>query len=102
MRKIYQAADRIEARLLMDYLADHNIHTYLQGDFLAGAAGELPALQFPEIWVAHNADESRALDLIAEYQQKTPGEAWQCPQCGEPLEGSFEICWQCGYSRGSE
>jgi len=92
MRKIYQAADRIEARLLMDYLAGQQIQTYLQGDFLAGAAGELSALQFPEIWVTHNADERHALQLRAEYQQKTSGEVWQCTQCGETLEGSFEIC----------
>ena len=31
----------------------------------------------------------------------TPSEAalsatWQCPSCGETVEGQFEACWKCG------
>src|SRR4051812_10831369 len=24
---------------------------------------------------------------------------WQCPKCGESIEGSFDLCWNCGTSR---
>ena len=23
---------------------------------------------------------------------------WECPKCGEEIEGSFEVCWNCGTS----
>jgi hypothetical protein len=55
MKKLYQARDRIEAQLLKDFLASHHITTVVQGDYLSGAAGELPALMFPVIWV-HRSD----------------------------------------------
>ena len=99
MRKVYQAADRIEAQLLMDCLADHQIPTHLHGDYLSGGAGELSALQFPTVWVTNNEDAGRVRSLLAACLQAKCGTAWQCHDCGEQLEASFDICWQCGTSR---
>jgi hypothetical protein len=24
---------------------------------------------------------------------------WQCPNCSEPIEDTFDVCWQCGTGR---
>ena len=30
-----------------------------------------------------------------------PLTTWTCPNCGEEVEGNFDICWNCGAERGS-
>ncbi len=105
MLKLYEAADRIEAQLLMDFLAGYHIKTVLLGDYLTGAAGELPANSFPVIWVVEDEDLARARQLLDDFfSTPTPtGESgsthWTCRSCGERIEGAFELCWNCGRAR---
>jgi hypothetical protein len=102
MRPLYQAKDRIEAQFLRDFLDRHLIRTAILGDYLAGAAGELPVNIYPTVWVIENEDLPRAQELLARFHsQTTPqgGPDWVCPQCGELVEGGFDLCWNCGRSR---
>ncbi|MBB3183870.1 rubrerythrin [Halomonas fontilapidosi] len=67
---------------------------------LAGGAGELPLGECePEVWVApHNL--ARAEALIRQSLEGTSDRAsWTCPGCGEPLDGVFDTCWNCGTRR---
>ena len=97
MKRLYQAKDRIEAQLLKDFLESHHIQTVVQGDYLSGAAGELPALNFPVLWVLDERDVGRGKALIAEFfDREAQGIDWQCRCCGETNEGQFDICWHCG------
>jgi len=103
MRPLYQAKDRIEAQFLRDFLDRHLIRTAILGDYLAGAAGELPVNIYPTVWVIENEDLPRAQELLARFHsQTTPqgGPDWVCSQCGELVEGGFDLCWNCGHSRG--
>jgi hypothetical protein len=95
MKQLYTARDRIEAQLLKDFLSSWHIDTVIQGDYLSGAAGELPALQFPVLWVVDERDLQRGRELIDLFQQRQSGPAWHCPCCGEWNEGQFQVCWQC-------
>lgn len=101
MKQLYQARDRIEAQLICDHLHFHGVEVSLLGDYLSGAAGELPAMQFPVIWLMHDEDESRARALLEQFQNRVTSQSddWQCPVCGEPCEATFEICWHCGTDR---
>ena len=100
MKPLYEARDRIEAQLLKDYLAARHIQTLIQGENLSGAAGELPALQFPVIWVLEDRDYDRGRELIHECLAEQPGGVgWRCRQCGEWSEGQFQACWNCGTAR---
>ncbi len=105
MLRLYEAADRIEAQLLIDYLKGYRIDTVLLGDYLTGAAGELPANSFPVVWVVEDEDLPRARELLAEFhatraRTHEPGSAaWQCRHCGERVEREFDLCWNCGKAR---
>ena len=102
MQQLYQAKDRVEAQLLRDYLADSGVEAVVLGDYLNGAAGELPAMQFPVIWLVHDGDRYRAERLLKQFQHlnREASEAdWRCAVCGELSEGQFAICWQCGAER---
>ena len=97
MKILYQAADRIEAQLLKDHLRDHHIETLVQGEYLSGGVGELPALQFPLLWVIDDRDLDLAKRLIREWFSAAARQAaWVCPNCGESNEGQFRVCWNCG------
>lgn len=101
MKELYQARDRIEAQLLKDYLVSHHIQTVIQGEFLSGAAGELPAFQFPVLWVLEDRDWSRGKQLIEHFLLlESESLAWTCGQCGEQNEGQFNLCWKCANMRG--
>ncbi|MES9955688.1 MAG: DUF2007 domain-containing protein [Sedimenticola sp.] len=104
MKKLYEARDRIEAQMFKDYLADHHIESVVLGDYLSGAAGDLPAIQFPAVWVVETDDYRRGLELLDQFRTLGQGEAvdrdsWNCPACGETVDPQFNICWNCGKSK---
>ncbi len=97
MKILYQAADRVEAQLLKDHLCHHHIQVLVQGDYLSGGVGELPALQFPVLWVVEDRDLEPARRLIDQWLAATERlPDWVCPGCGERNEGQFRLCWNCG------
>ncbi len=101
MRRFYEASDRIEAQRLVDYLLDHDIPAVVLGDFLSGAAGDLPANIFPAVWLVEDLHWSRANVLLEDFLRPADDEAlgWICRDCGEKVEGVFEVCWNCGSHR---
>jgi hypothetical protein len=98
MKELYQAADRVEAQMLKDYLSQEGIATVIIGDHLSGAVGELPANIFPTLWVLEDGDLARGRQLTDQFFERPPvsGEAWRCAVCGEGIDAGFEICWNCG------
>jgi hypothetical protein len=102
MRRLYEARDRIEAQFLHDFLESHLISAAILGDYLAGAAGELPLNIYPTVWVMEDEDLPRARDLLARFLEQRAAERaapWTCPGCGEPVEAGFDLCWNCGRQR---
>ena len=103
MKRIYTAADPLEASLLKAELESTRIACLIQGEYLTGGAGELSALSFPELWVMDDRDERRARELIQAFRQRAAAPSisapWYCPRCGESHEPAFDICWQCGAAR---
>ena len=103
MRRLYQAKDRIEAQMLRDFLAEQGIDTTLLGDYLTGAAGELPANIFPEVWVVQDQDLAAATELLRAWRmgppESTGAGTWTCANCGEVLEAQFQVCWRCATPR---
>lgn len=102
MKELYLARDRVEAQLLVDFLDRKLIEAVILGDYLAGAAGELPAGIFPAVWVVEDEDLPRAREALAVFLQPDPAQSagpWICPACGERVEAGFDLCWNCGRSR---
>ena len=89
--------------MLRDHLAASHIPTVVLGLHLAGAAGELPALNFPELWVIEDEDLPRAGVLVEAFLGRAAaapeGGPWRCPRCGAEVDGGFELCWRCGAPR---
>jgi hypothetical protein len=106
MQCLYQAHDRIEAQLLLDLLDRRLIRAAIFGDYLSGAAGELPADICPTLWLIDDQDLGRAREVLAGFLNPPScalnASPWDCPACGERVEGDFDLCWNCGRARPDE
>lgn len=98
MPALYLAADPVEAQLVADYLAQHEIAVRIDGAFLWAARGELP-LEYPRLYLLDPADETRARALLREYERRALIHSiWRCG-CGQDVPQHFELCWNCGLDR---
>jgi len=101
--EVYWARDSIDAHAVRALLEDAGIDARVENEMLQGAAGEIPAgpSTSPRVRVAGD-DAERALALIKEWRAERDADAervrpdWTCGQCGEDVEGDFDICWNCG------
>ena len=45
-------------------------------------------------------------EVVAESQEPTPPDTeaspWKCPQCGETVPGTFDVCWKCQTTKDGE
>jgi len=64
MKQAYHAANPVDAQLAVDLLAAEGIPAHVQGNFLSGAAGELPVGELLRVWVG-DEDLARAKALLA-------------------------------------
>ena len=87
MKQAYHAANPVDAKLAVDLLASEGIQAHVQGNFLSGAAGELPVGELLRVWVA-DADLERAKALLAERERSVE------PLASGALDPLFERSWQ--------
>jgi hypothetical protein len=48
-----------------------------------------------ELWVNQDGDHQKALDVLASLKVKANAKDWQCSNCNEENDASFDICWKC-------
>ncbi len=83
-------------------LSSYNIDCLVKNEYLAGAAGELPANEcWPELWIEDDSKYGKALEILEKHWIAEPMNqpTWICTKCGEKLEGQFTACWRCGEHR---
>lgn len=65
MYKVFESFDYMEAGRVRSLLEANGIETFMKNEFSTGALGELPFVEVaPMVFVIHEADLPRALDLI--------------------------------------
>ncbi len=103
MKKIYTTENRVLLYLLKAKLTENCILSIIKNEEVSGpAAGEIPpVVAKPELWVMDDQQYSLATNLIKDELAtlSTTKKEWVCPQCGEYLEGQFDVCWKCGHSK---
>ena len=101
MLKLYTSHNTVLVGHLQSILANAGINCWIRNQSLAGGIGELPPTAcWPELWLHDAADRDQALALIKPILAPSPvrHSPWHC-DCGEDLEGQFELCWHCGRPR---
>ncbi|MCL1141592.1 putative signal transducing protein [Shewanella gaetbuli] len=90
----------LQAHTWKGLLETSGIGVDLRGEALMGGVGELPVdMQTVELWI--DAEHlPAAKNLLANLDVVHP--QWQCVQCNEVNDGSFELCWQCSSPRSEQ
>ena len=99
MRKVFVAANPIEAGLVRDLLVDAGIPALVQGEALWAVRGEVPATAdtLPSVWVPDGACE-QAHAVLRDLARR-PGPdlpPWNCQRCDAEVDGEMAECWNCG------
>lgn len=104
LKRIYTAANAVDAHMFKDLLAQEAIDALVRGDdFVPLQGGSLFRMETrPSVWVLDDDRLPRARELAAEFGSGRPPVAepssWRC-RCGETMEGQFTECWNCGRER---
>ncbi|MBI1314289.1 DUF2007 domain-containing protein [bacterium] len=110
LREVYMASNPADAHVVKLYLADEGISARIAGEQLQSAMGNLPPGQAtaPRLLVL-DADYEKAkllvdrMESLHRYSDSLPElTPWVCPKCGESVDGTFDICWNCQYDRVSD
>jgi len=99
MKKIYTCENNLSMNHIKNVLENNGIGCLIRNESLGSTAGELPPIvAWPELWLKDLSQESAALKLIHEITTGPPevNVDWECEQCGEQIEGQFQLCWNCG------
>jgi len=73
MKKVFDAANAVEAHMVLHMLEHSGIEGRIEGEHLGGAVGELPAFGLVRVLVAES-DAERARSIIAEWEKRQPGD----------------------------
>jgi len=98
MKKVYSAANLIEAQLMLDLLGHAGINARLFNENAQGGLGEIPFTHaYPEVWVENDNDLERGKAVVNHYED-SPVEAgiMFCRACAEENPRNFQLCWHCG------
>ena len=103
-KKIYSAANAIEAHMIQGLLEKESISTNLFGEGLSIATGGLPTDVIQVDILVDEEKHAEALQIISNYEDilKQPeqnGQSWECEQCNKVNPHTFEICWNCQANR---
>ncbi len=90
-KRVYTAYNPIEAEIIAQRLISFGINAEVRDAKLWGAIGLLPVIE-PTIWVKSH-QEQQALQILS--NTNASDEHWDCPDCGESIEGQFSDCWNC-------
>ena len=101
MKRVFASQDPAALIIVRDLLAQEEIETRILNEMTASVLGQVPSLPtMPEVWVLHDEDEPAARKIVRRYESgeirdELPREPWECPRCGETIEGQFTQCWRC-------
>ncbi len=79
MKTLYQAANAVEAHMLVDYLKQEGLSAQVLGEHLQGAVGELPAAGLVRL-VIDDAQYEAAREAIARWEAAQPADAPAAPR----------------------
>lgn len=103
-RKLFANDDPFLFQMVQTELERLGIPHFVKNQFASGAIGELAPLDtVQEVWLTDDAwlDRAKRLvdELVAQGEEQTHQEEWQCAECNEMNDGVFVICWSCQASK---
>jgi len=98
MQPLYSSLNLHEIYHLKNLLEAEGVRCQIKNELLSRLAGEIPFTECaPQLWLLDERDLEQAVRIVRDFRRGVvAGPPWQCPNCGETLEGQFSACWHCG------
>jgi hypothetical protein len=100
MREIFGSRDGSMVGHYQSILQQAGIPSFIRNEH-AAALSELQGPAFYPVLCVDDENYEIAMELLQPYYQQAKQAVeqadWVCPQCGETVPGTFEICWNCQY-----
>jgi hypothetical protein len=93
-----------EASIAQAALAAEGIDSEIAGGVIADTLAYFGSATGGVRLLVSEQDAARASEVLDSRTQGrlSPAPAWQCPDCGEEVEGDFDLCWSCGRARSED
>ena len=118
MRRVYASSYIADCDQLRVTLSAAGVESMMKNEFgnPIGLAfiGGVAAFSEPEVWVS-DTDYDEAMKIVAGVITTAKGNGtprsdstvgslceWQCPKCGEVIEGTMNACWKCETERPAQ
>ena len=96
MKLVYTHENRLMVLNVRNILSDHGIDVVINKEYASSAAGGLaPIDTWPEVWVVNDDDFDASMKIIESLEDESQKEIWQCRECLEMNDESFDYCWNC-------
>ena len=96
MKLIYTHENGFIVHNVKNIIEANGIEVVLKNEFSSGAIGEVSAIDaWVELWVIHDVEFEIAQSIVVNLQSKANDPEWQCRECSEENDASFDICWNC-------
>ena len=79
MKCVYNAADMLEAHVIVGMMQQHRISAFIEGEYLTGAIGDLSAQNYVRVMV-NNDDYDKGRELVQQYDQANAVEPSALPE----------------------
>jgi hypothetical protein len=108
MKEVFRAPSPAQVAVRQALLEDAGMACFVRNETMQQAipGGLMVALfPLPDFWptlcVIDDVDYPDAMELLRpDGSRARPGLEWVCANCGEPVPGNFNACWNCD-SEGS-
>lgn len=97
MRHIYTHENIVILHSAKNILALNGITSFVKNEHAIpnGARHGINNI-FLELWINDDRDYTKAKDIIEnEVDNPVLKKSWQCSECNEENDGSFDLCWKC-------
>lgn len=96
MKLVYTHENLTLVATVANHLRQNDIDVIIKNQYAAGGAGQLAPIEtWPEIWVVDDRDCLRASQLVEELNKDSNKPQWQCQNCNEMNDATFDYCWRC-------
>jgi len=96
MKLIYTNENRIMVLNVKNVLINHGFEVALNNEFASSAAGGLALFDtWPEVWLLKDDDLEEALKIVESFDTDISPITWQCDQCFEDNDQTFDYRWNC-------
>lgn len=100
MKEVYATRNPAEAHLVRGLLENAGIAAVVQNDVLTTGVGEIVEDLVPSVCILDESQAEQAAEIVRDWMHAEPAASpWECPKCGEQIDGRFTSCWECGTER---